>query len=69
MKESVVAKFATTAVYGKVFWRKVLDIYATSIDYDSQTEMSKLIFATVQNKMHWRMHHVPKRPLSEIIIE
>ncbi|MCK5660820.1 MAG: virulence RhuM family protein [Methanosarcinales archaeon] len=53
MKESVVAKFATTAVYGKVFWRKVLDIYATSIDYDSQTEMAKLIFTTVQNKMHW----------------
>ena len=40
----------------KVFWRKVLDIYATSIDYDSQTEMSKLIFATVQNKMHWAAH-------------
>lgn len=40
----------------KVFWRKVLDIYATSIDYDPQTETSKLIFATVQNKMHWAAH-------------
>jgi hypothetical protein len=40
----------------KVFWRKVLDIYATSIDYNSQTETSQLFFATVQNKMHWAAH-------------
>jgi hypothetical protein len=40
----------------KVFWRKVLDIYATSIDYDPHTEMSQQFFATVQNKMHWAAH-------------
>ncbi|MDO9516558.1 MAG: virulence RhuM family protein [Methanosarcinaceae archaeon] len=40
----------------KVFWRKVLDIYATSIDYDPQTETSQHFFATVQNKMHWAAH-------------
>ena len=40
----------------KVFWRKVLDIYATSIDYDPQVETSQLLFATVQNKMHWAAH-------------
>ncbi|KAF5425692.1 hypothetical protein C5S42_09825 [Candidatus Methanomarinus sp.] len=40
----------------KVFWRKVLDIYATSIDYDPQAETSNLFFATVQNKMHWAAH-------------
>ena len=40
----------------KVFWRKVLDIYATSIDYDSKTEQSILFFKTVQNKMHWASH-------------
>ncbi len=40
----------------KVFWRKVLDIYATSIDYDPQTEQSVLFFKTVQNKMHWASH-------------
>ena len=40
----------------KVFWRKVLDIYATSIDYDPHTETSQLFFATVQNKMHWAAH-------------
>lgn len=40
----------------KVFWRKVLDIYATSIDYDPRNDLSKQFFATVQNKMHWAIH-------------
>ncbi len=40
----------------KVFWRKVLEIYATSIDYDPATEASRKFFATVQNKMHWATH-------------
>lgn len=40
----------------KVFWRKVLDIYATSIDYDPSLEMSAMFFRTVQNKMHWAAH-------------
>jgi len=40
----------------KVFWRKVLDIYATSIDYDPSLEMSVIFFKTVQNKMHWATH-------------
>jgi hypothetical protein len=40
----------------KVFWRKVLDIYATSIDYDPSTEASINFFKTIQNKMHWAAH-------------
>ena len=40
----------------KVFWRKVLDIYSTSIDYDPSLEMSLVFFKTVQNKMHWAAH-------------
>ena len=40
----------------KVFWRKVLQIYATSIDYDPSAEASQRFFATVQNKMHWAAH-------------
>jgi len=40
----------------KVFWRKVLDIYATSADYDPGAEASQQFFATVQNKMHWAAH-------------
>lgn len=40
----------------KVFWRKVLEIYATSMDYDQRTEMSRRFFATVQNKIHFAAH-------------
>lgn len=40
----------------KVFWRKVLDIYATSVDYDAKAEISLLFFKTIQNKMHWAAH-------------
>lgn len=40
----------------KVFWRKVLDIYATSIDYDPKSELSQTFFKTVHNKMHWAAH-------------
>ena len=40
----------------KVFWRKVLEICATSIDYDPKAESSVLFFKQVQNKMHWAAH-------------
>jgi hypothetical protein len=40
----------------KMFWRKVLDIYATSADYDASAQASQLFFKTVQNKMHWAAH-------------
>ena len=38
------------------FYQKVLDIYATSVDYAADTEMAQQFFATVQNKMHWATH-------------
>jgi hypothetical protein len=40
----------------KVFWKKVLDIFSTSIDYDPNSEISRQFFATVQNKMHFAAH-------------
>jgi hypothetical protein len=40
----------------KVFWKKVLDIYATSIDYDPNADTSQQFFKIVQNKMHWAAH-------------
>jgi len=40
----------------KVFWRKVLDIYATSIDYDPAVDISREFFRVIQNKMHWATH-------------
>ena len=40
----------------KAFWRKVLDIYSLSIDYDPHADYSREFFAVVQNKMHWAAH-------------
>jgi len=37
----------------RVVWRKVLDIYASSVDYDASAAASWHFFQTVQNKMHW----------------
>ena len=48
----------------RVFYRQILDIYATSIDYDKNAETSILFFKTVQNKMHFA---VTKRTAPEII--
>ncbi|MBM6826686.1 virulence RhuM family protein [Mordavella massiliensis] len=50
----------------KVFWRKVLEIYATSIDYDPRAESSILFFKQVQNKMHWAAH---KHTAAEVIYQ
>ena len=50
----------------KVFWRKVLDIYATSIDYNPSAESSVAFFKQVQNKMHWAAH---KHTAAEIIYQ
>ena len=38
------------------FYQKVLDIYATSVDYTPDAEQSQRFFAAVQNKMHWATH-------------
>lgn len=40
----------------KVFYKKVLEIYATSVDYDARAEASQRFFATVQNKLHYAVH-------------
>lgn len=38
------------------FYQKILDIYATSVDYKPDAKLSQEFFATVQNKMHWATH-------------
>lgn len=50
----------------KVFWRKVLEIYATSIDYDPRAESSILFFKQVQNKMHWQHISIQLQKLQKI---
>ena len=45
-------------------WQQVTDIYATSIDYDPRSDLSRKFFATVQNKMHYATH---KNTAAELI--
>lgn len=40
----------------RMFYQKITDIYATSIDYDADADLTKTFFQTVQNKMHWAAH-------------
>ena len=48
------------------FYQQVTDIYATSMDYDPRAPMTKLFFATVQNKMHYAVH---EHTAAELIYE
>jgi len=48
------------------FYQQVTDIYATSTDYDPRAKMTKLFFATVQNKMHYAVH---EHTTAELIYE
>ena len=50
----------------KVFYRQVLDLFSTSIDYDRNSDEAKNFFATVQNKMHYAVHH---KTASELIFD
>ena len=54
--EELLAKIRDIRSSEKVFWRKVLDIYATSIDYNPKDKLSVDFFKTVQNKMHFATH-------------
>ena len=54
--EELLARIRDIRSSEKVFWRKVLDIYATSIDYNPKDRLSIDFFKTVQNKMHYATH-------------
>lgn len=52
----------------KVFWRKILDIYATSVDYNPKKEITINFFKTIQNKMHYAVsNNTAKRYIIEDI--
>lgn len=54
--EELLARIRDIRSSEKVFWRKVLCIYATSIDYDPKSDISREFFEIIQNKMHWAAH-------------
>ena len=56
--EELLARIRDIRSSEKIFWRKVLDIYATSIDYNLKDKLSIDFFKTVQNKMHYATHGV-----------
>ena len=54
--EDLLARIRDIRSSEKVFYRKVLEIYALSIDYDPRTEITQQFFKTVQNKIHFAAH-------------
>ena len=64
--EELLSRIRSIRASEKVFWRKVLDIYATSIDYEPKSEISVQFFKQVQNKMHWAVH---RHTAAEVIFE
>ena len=62
--EEILEKIRDIRSSEKVFWRKILDIYATSVDYDAKDEKTREFFKTVQNKMHYAVH---KNTAAEVI--
>ena len=54
--EELLARIRDIRSSEKVFWRKILDIYSTSIDYNPKDTISIEFFKTVQNKMHYATH-------------
>ena len=64
--EELISRIRDIRSSEKVFWRKVLEIYATSIDYNPKAESSVQFFKQVQNKMHWAAH---KHTAAEVIYQ
>ena len=54
--EELLARIRDIRASEKLFYKKVLDIYATAVDYDPSAEASTQFFQTVQNKMHHAAH-------------
>lgn len=54
--DELLARIRDIRASERLFYQKITDIYATSIDYDPKAELTTLFFQTVQNKMHWAAH-------------
>jgi hypothetical protein len=64
--DELLARIRDIRASERLFYQKITDIYATSIDYDANAEVSRQFFATVQNKLHWAVHG---RTAAEVIRE
>jgi hypothetical protein len=64
--DELLARIRSIRASERRFYQKITDIYATSIDYDANAEITKTFYATVQNKLHWA---ITGRTAAEIIQE
>ena len=64
--DELLARIRDIRTSEKLFYRKICDIFATSIDYDPDVEITNRFFATVQNKFHWAIH---AHTAAELIVE
>jgi hypothetical protein len=54
--DELLARIRDIRASERLFYQKITDIYATSIDYDPHANLTQNFFATVQNKLHWAIH-------------
>ncbi len=54
--DELLARLRAIRTSEKRFYKTILEVYATSMDYDSKSEAAREFFAKVQNKMHWAVH-------------
>ncbi|MGH7193841.1 MAG: virulence RhuM family protein, partial [Candidatus Saccharimonadales bacterium] len=64
--DELLARIRDIRASERLFYQKITDIYATSIDYEAKAELTQLFFQTVQNKMHWAAHG---HTAAEIVVE
>jgi hypothetical protein len=54
--EELLARIRDIRASERLFYQKITDLYATSIDYNRDAAIARSFFATVQNKLHWAIH-------------
>ena len=54
--EHLIAEIQEIRASERRFYQKITDIYATAVDYDKNSVVTKEFYATVQNKMHYAVH-------------
>lgn len=54
--EHLIAEIQEIRASERRFYQKITDIYATAVDYDKNSQVTREFYATVQNKMHYAVH-------------
>ena len=54
--DELLARIRDIRASERMFYQKITDLFATSIDYEPSAEITQTFFKTVQNKLHWAIH-------------